>query len=143
MKYYIRINKTLVEVSEEVHEKYYSSLRKERYFMKDQKSTRKRKKSKTGEEVVLPGREVYLSDLAYQKLDWDRDADVEELIIRKEETEKLIKELKKLPEEEFRLIYDLFYEDLSVLEVSRRMGIPRKKVARLRDEILDKLKKRF
>ena len=71
------------------------------------------------------------------------DSDVEEQVIQEILKETLQKALKSLTDEELSLIHRLYYDKLSVSEVARREGVPRKKIRKRRDRILDKLKKWF
>ena len=69
------------------------------------------------------------------------DEDVEEQAIQTVLKERLRKALNTLTEEELSLIYALYYECLSLSELSRRARIPRKTLRKSRDKILAKLKK--
>ena len=127
--YYIYLDGVRIEVSRAVYQDFYKYERKDRYFFKDLKFGRTRKDPKSGQEVSE--RERSMPD----------DEDVEEQAIQTVLKERLRKALNTLTEEELSLIYALYYECLSLSELSRRARIPRKTLRKSRDKILVKLKK--
>ena len=139
---YLKVNGILIEVSGDIHDEFYHYQRKDRYFSEDLKAGTYRKRE-NGEEIYIPPREVSLDEMMDQGAPFQDDSDVEEQVIQEILKETLQKALKSLTDEELSLIHRLYYDKLSVSEVARREGVPRKKIRKRRDRILDKLKKWF
>ena len=141
-KYYIGISGQSFEVSHEVYELYYKGQRKERYFMKDLKREQKRINPKTGEIMVIPSREdSYERLLEAEKQFVADDESVEELVMRGIMLERLDYAMKKLTKEELSIIYALFYQEISELELAKQLGIARTTLQSRKYKILEKLKK--
>lgn len=141
-KYYIRISGQSFEVSREVYEVYYKGQRKEKYFMEDLKREQKRKNPKTGEIMVIPSREDSYERLLEAEKQFVSDTEsVEELVMRGIILERLDYAMKKLTKEELAIIYALFYQEISELELAKQLGIPRTTLQSRKYKILEKLKK--
>lgn len=139
--YYIYLDGVRIEVSRAVYKDFYKYERKDRYFFKDLKFGRIRKDSKSGQEIYIPPQEVSWEEVSERERSMPDDEDVEEQAIQTVLKERLRKALNTLTEEELSLIYALYYECLSLSELSRRARIPRKTLRKRRDKILAKLKK--
>lgn len=141
-KYYIGISGQSFEVSREVYEVYYKGQRKERYFAEDLKRGQKRINPKTGETMVIPSREDSYERLLDTEKQFVSDAEsVEELVMHSIMVERLDHALKKLTKEELAIIYALFYQEISELELAKQLGIPRTTLQSRKYKILEKLKK--
>lgn len=141
-KYYIGISGQSFEVSHEVYELYYKGQRKERYFMKDLKREQKRINPKTGEIMVIPSREdSYERLLEAEKQFVADDESVEELVMRGIMLERLDYAMKKLTKEELSIIYALFYQEISELELAKQLGIARTTLQSRKYKILEKPQK--
>ena len=141
-KYYIGISGQSFEVSREVYEVYYKGQRKEKYFMEDLKREQKRKNPKTGEIMVIPSREDSYERLLEAEKQFVSDTEsVEELVMRGIILERLDYAMKKLTKEEVAIIYALFYQEISELELAKQLGIPRTTLQSRKYKILEKLKK--
>ena len=141
-KYYIGISGQSFEVSREVYEVYYKGQRKEKYFMEDLKREQKRKNPKTGEIMVIPSREDSYERLLDAEKQFVSDTEsVEELVMRGIILERLDYAMKKLTKEELAIIYALFYQEISELELAKQLGIPRTTLQSRKYKILEKLKK--
>ncbi|MDY4098332.1 MAG: sigma factor-like helix-turn-helix DNA-binding protein [Lachnospiraceae bacterium] len=141
-KYYIGISGQSFEVSREVYEVYYKGQRKEKYFMEDLKREQKRKNPKTGEIMVIPSREDSYERLLEAEKQFVSDTEsVEELVMRGIILERLDYAMKKLTKEELAIIYALFYQEISELELAKQLGIPRTTLQSRKYKILEKLKK--
>lgn len=141
-KYYIGISGQSFEVSREVYEVYYKGQRKEKYFMEDLKREQKRKNPKTGEIMVIPSREDSYERLLEAEKQFVSDTEsVEELVMRGIILERLDYAMKKLAKEELAIIYALFYQEISELELAKQLGIPRTTLQSRKYKILEKLKK--
>ena len=139
--YYIYLDGVRIEVSRDVYQDFYKYERKDRYFFKDLKFGRIRKDPKSGQEIYIPPQEVSWEEVSERERSMPDDEDVEEQAIQTVLKERLRKALNTLTEEELSLIYALYYECLSLSELSRRARIPRKTLRKSRDKILVKLKK--
>ena len=141
-KYYVGLNGQNFEVSREVYEVYYKGQRKERYFAEDLKRGQKRINPKTGETMVIPSREDSYERLLDTEKQFVSDAEsVEELVMHSIMVERLDHALKKLTKEELAIIYALFYQEISELELAKQLGIPRTTLQSRKYKILEKLKK--
>ena len=140
-KYIIVIEGQLIEVTQEVYEVYYKGKRKEKYFMQDLKVGRCTTDPETGEKIYLPSREDSFERLmeVTQQFE-DRYTDVEGEILRKLEVENLHKALEQLKQEEKELIWSLYFEEISEVELSKRTGIGRTTLQYRKYQILKKLK---
>lgn len=140
-KYIIVIEGKLIEVTEEVYEIYYKGRRKEKYFMHDLKAGRSTINLETGEKIYLPSREDSYERLmeVTQQFE-DLSTDVEEEVLKKIMIENLHKALEMLKPEEKELIWNLYFEGVSEVELSKRTGIGRTTLQYRKYQILKKLK---
>lgn len=139
--YYIYLDGIRIEVSKAVYKDFYKYERKDRYFFTDLKFWRIRKDPKSGQEIYIPPKEVSWEEVSERERSLPGDENVEEQAIQAVLKERLRKALDTLTGEELSLIYALYYECLSLSELSRRAGIPRKTLRKSRNRILSKLKK--
>lgn len=137
----IVIDCKLIEVTPEVYEVYYKSLRKERYIMQDLKVGRSKIDPKTGEKILLPSREdSYERLLEVTQQFEDKVTDVEEEVLHKMLLENLHRALDQLKPEEKELIWNLYFEEISEVELAKRTGIGRTTLQYRKYQILKKLK---
>ena len=81
---------------------------------------------KTGEVKIIPSREDSYERLLEAEKQFMTDAEtVEDIAIRAVMLEKLNSALHMLRESEARIIYSLFYEEISETQLARKMGIAR------------------
>ncbi len=140
-KYYIELNGQIFEVSRELYEAYYKGRRKERYFTQDLKQERTRVDKKTGQITVIPSREDSYERLLEAEKQFAEDVEnIEDVAIRAVMLEKLTAALHTLTDEEKAIIHALFYQEVSEVELAKRMGIPRTTLRSRKDKILVKLK---
>lgn len=130
--YYILVNGKKVEVSEEVYKAYWQLTNRENYL--------KRLDAKYN---VLPFSSF--GDYGYDILDKlaDKTINVEKIIETREILRLLEKVLKNLNDEEFSLISDLYFNELTLKAVAEKRKIPPSTLAYLRNKILKKLRKFF
>lgn len=141
-EYYLYINGQPVKVSKEVYEEYYYWERKEEYFMKDLKKGKVVIDPETGKAIIIPSREVSYEEYFNQgepfimpeKMLEDQLLDVLSL-------EKLKGALKLISEEEWKLIWELFYLEKTERQVSEDLHISRTTLRYRRDKVLAKLRK--
>ncbi len=139
--YFINLKGMKIAVSKDVYEAFYQEWRRERYYAYDVKHGRTYKDMENGITVYIPPREVSLEELSDQGIFFQDMTDVEEEVLHNIMVECLNEALKTLIDEELSLIHALYYECLSLSELSRRARIPRKTLRKRRDKILAKLKK--
>ena len=141
-KYYIGLNGQVFEVSRELYEAYYKGQRKEKYFTHDLKQERIKVDKETGEKIVIPSREdSYERLLETEKQFAEETEDIEDAAIRAVMLEKLKEALHILTYEEKEIIYALFYQEISEVELAKRLGIARTTLQSRKYKILEKLKK--
>ena len=141
-KYYIALDGQTFEVSRELYEAYYKGRRKEKYFTHDLTQEHTRIDKETGRITVIPSREdSYERLLAAEKQFAEEAEDVEDIAIRAVMLEKLNKALHTLTDEESAIIHALFYQEVSEVELARRLGMARTTLQSQKYKILEKLKK--
>ena len=141
-KYYIALNGQTFEVSRDLYEAYYKGRRKEKYFTHDLKQEHTKVDKETGQITIIPSREdSYERLLAAEKQFEEETEDIEDAAIRAVMLEKLNKALHTLTNEETVIIHALFYQEVSEVELAKRLGIPRTTLRSRKDKILNKLKK--
>ena len=140
-KKYIAMDGKLIEVTQEVYEAYYRGLRKEKYYMHDLKVGRSKVDPQTGEKILLPSREDSFERLleVTQQFE-DGYTNVEGEVLHKMEVEMLHKALEQLKQEEKELIWSLYFEGISEVELSKRTGVGRTTLQYRKYQILKKLK---
>lgn len=140
--YYIELNGQEFEVSRELYKAYMKGYRKERYFTHDLKKERRRVDEKTGEVRMIPSREdSYERLLEAEKYFMAETESVEDAAIRAVMLEKLNEALHKLDSRERGIIYELFYEGTSEIQLAKKMGIARTTLRSQKEGILEKMKK--
>ncbi len=140
-KYYIALDGQTFEVSRELYEAYYKGRRKEKYFTQDLKQERTRVDQETGQITVIPSREDSYERLLEAEKQFAEDAeDIEDVAIRAVMLEKLAAAIHTLTDEEKTIIHALFYQEISEVELAKKMGIPRTTLRSRKDKILEKLK---
>lgn len=130
-KYYIRIKKTLVEVTEEVYRVYHQMERHERYLSEKDMAHKVWQYSNLDTEDIL-GEEL-IPDL--------QSRNVEDLAMARLLAEKLRRCVKTLPDADRRLIHAIFYEGISERQFAKKMEIPLMTVHDKKRKILAKLEK--
>ena len=140
--YYIALGGQNFEVSRELYEAYYKGRRKERYFAHDLKQEHTRMDRETGQVTVIPSREDSYERLLDVKKQFAEDAEgTEDAAIRAVMTEKLTVAIHTLTDEEKAIVHALFYQEVSEVELAKRMGMPRTTLRARKDKILAKLKR--
>lgn len=141
-KYYLYIEKTKVEVSYDIYKAYYHYKRKENYFLKDLKEGRERLNPGNNKKMLYPSKEDSFDRInkKYGELLGDNKYNPENIFIKKEILENLYFALNKLNPDERDLIYGLFYQNKSEMEIAREKGLTRGKIRYLKEKIFSKLK---
>lgn len=144
--YYISVNRTLVEVTEEQYLCYYRSKRRMRYFEQDIKTETPIRDKAGNITGYAPSKEDSLERLCDLGADFvDAQESVEDVTIRALMSDKLYEALDKLPKVERELIDALYFanngggmseRDYALITRTHHMTIHSRKV-----RILQKLKK--
>lgn len=141
-KYYIGLNGQTFEVSRELYEAYYKGQRKEKYFTHDLKQEHIKVDKETGERIIVPSREDSYERLLEAEKQFAEDVeDVEDAAVRAVMLEKLNEALHTLTDEEVAIIHALFYQEISEVELAKKLGIARTTLQSRKYKILEKLKK--
>ena len=137
-KYYIGLNGQTFEVSKELYEAYYKGQRKEKYFTHDLKQVDK----ETGGIIVISSREDSYERLLEAEKQFAEEAEnVEDVAVRAVMLEKLNEALHTLTDEETAIIHALFYQEISEVELAKKLGIARTTLQSRKYKILEKLRK--
>lgn len=132
------------EASEEVIAVLRTTERKMQYQEYDLKRARNIVDPKTGEVMMVPGREDSLERLQEMAVQFAEESrSVEEQILKKIEYEQLHKFISELSKEEQWLIHELYFEERTEREVAAELGLSQKAVNKRRQKILEKLRKLF
>ena len=141
-KYYIGLNGQIFEVNKELYDTYYKGQRKEKYFTYDLKQEHTRVDKETGEVIVVPSREDSYERLLEAEKQFAEEAeDVEDVAVRAVMLEKLNEALHTLTDEETAIIHALFYQEISEVELAKKLGIARTTLQSRKYKILEKLRK--
>ena len=121
-KYYIGLNGQIFEVSKELYETYYKGQRKEKYFTHDLKQEHTKVDKETGEMIVIPSRaDSYERLLEAEKQFAEEAENVEDVAVREVMLEKLNEALRILTDEETAIIHALFYQEISEVELAKKI----------------------
>jgi RNA polymerase sigma factor (sigma-70 family) len=141
-QFFININGSRAEVTEEVYLTYYRSKRRDRYYEQDIKiATAIRDKNGviTG---YAPSKEDSIDRLIDTGADFaDGSETVEDIVLRGFMLDKLHVALGSLPETERALIDALFFQGMTEREAAIIFGISQKGINKRKTVILGKLKK--
>ena len=137
-EYYIKLPKQGVQkVSRSVYCYWYASRRRQKY-QKEQE----RKFGVRSYEAYLQKRGHVAEEV---HLIWQQEADEEmspeNYLEQKMIYERLYQELEKLPPEDQKLIFELFYACIGLRELARQEGVTHRAIAKKRDRILKNLAK--
>lgn len=96
----------------------------------------------TGEVIVVPSREDSYERLLEAEKQFAEEAeDVEDVAVRAVMLEKLNEALHTLTDEETAIIHALFYQEISEVELAKKLGIARTTLQSRKYKILEKLRK--
>lgn len=127
-KYLIRLGDgTLVEVNREVYLEWYQSERRERYQRERDRKYGVCSIEKLQERGYFPEQSIYAGDMT------------QEAALRNECWDRLENALKKLPEQDARLVQFLYFEEMTVKEAAEIFGCSRKTIQNRRKRILEKI----
>lgn len=129
-KYFIRLGgSTLVEVGREIYLEWYRSERRERYQRERDRKHGVCSINKLHEKGYYPEKSNYLKDTTL------------ETVLKDECRDRLENALKKLPEQEKRLVRLLYFEDMTVKKTAEIFGCSRKTIHNRREKVLEKIRK--
>lgn len=129
-KYFIRLGGgTLVEVGREIYLEWYRSERRERYQRECDRKHGVCSINKLHEKGYYPEKSNYLNDTTL------------ETVLKDECWDRLENALKKLSEQEKRLVRLLYFEDMTVKKTAEIFGCSRKTIHNRREKVLEKIRK--
>ena len=136
------VNGQLIEVSEEVYQVYMQGDRKMRYFETDLKTERTILAEDGTVQRIIPSREDSLDRLMDDNARQFSDASesVEDAVLRKLAEDELHRALEKLTDEEYALVYVLFFEGKTERSYAKELGVSQVAVHKKKQRILKKLK---
>lgn len=136
------INGQFVEVTEEVYQVYMQGDRKMRYFETDLKTERTVLADDGTVDRIIPSREDSLDRLIDDNARQfsDTGESVEDAVLRKLAEDELHRALARLTEEEYALIFALFYEGMTERTYAAELGVAQVTVHKKKQRILKKLK---
>ena len=136
------VNGQFIEVSEEVYQVYMQGDRKMRYFETDLKTERTILAEDGTVQRIIPSREDSLDRLMDDNARQFSDASesVEDAVLRKLAEDELHRALEKLTDEEYALVYVLFFEGKTERSYAKELGVSQVAVHKKKQRILKKLK---
>lgn len=136
------INGQFIEVSEEVYQVYMQGDRKMRYFEADLKTERTILAEDGTAQRVIPSREDSLNRLMDDNARQfsDDSESVEDAVFRRLAEDELHRALEKLTDEEYALVYALFFEGKTERAYAKELGVSQAAVHKKKQRILKKLK---
>jgi len=136
------VNGQFIEVSEEVYQVYMQGDRKMRYFETDLKTERTILAEDGTVQRIIPSREDSLDRLIDDNARQFSDAgeSVEDAVLRKLAEDELHRALEKLTDEEYALVYALFFEGKTERAYAKELGVAQVTVHKKKQRILKKLK---
>lgn len=127
-KYFIRLDgDMLVEVDREIYLEWYQSKRKERYQKERDREYGVFSIEKLHEKGYFPEQSL------------NRDTTLE-AVLRSEYRDRLENTLRKLPEQDIRLVRFLYFDEMTVKKTAEIFGCSRKTIQNRRRRILEKMK---
>ncbi|MGT2801266.1 sigma-70 family RNA polymerase sigma factor [Streptococcus henryi] len=132
MKYYIHVRGEKIPVTEIVYKSYWQLVNHEKYLS--------RKDRKFG---LLPFSSFEVDGLPLDNILIDTSIDIERLIEANILIEQLNDALLSLSDKEFEIINALYFRDKTIREVAIEQGMSATSLFRIRNTILNKLRKFF
>ncbi len=131
-----------IEVTEEIYQVYMQGDRKMRYFETDLKIERTILDESSRIQQIIPSREDSLDRLVEDNARQFEDTreSVEDAVLRKLAEDDLRRALTKLTDEEYALVYALFYEGRTERDYAKELGVSQVAVHKRKQRILKKLK---
>lgn len=131
-----------IEVTEEIYQVYMQGDRKMRYFETDLKIERTILNENGRIQQIIPSREDSLDRLVEDNARQFEDTreSVEDAVLRKLAEDGLRRALTKLTNEEYALVYALFYEGRTERDYAKELGVSQVAVHKRKQRILKKLK---
>ncbi len=131
-----------IEVTEEIYQVYMQGDRKMRYLETDLKIERTILDESGRIQQIIPSREDSLDRLVEDNARQFEDTreSVEDAVLRKLAEDDLRRALTKLTDEEYALVYALFYEGRTERDYAKELGVSQVAVHKRKQRILKKLK---
>ena len=130
-KKFIPIQKTLIEVSLEEYKDFYKEIERNKYIKKKNKKIKFISIDEISEDMEIREKNILK----------DKDIDIDFEVERKIEIEQLKEALLQLNDEEYQIIKALFYDEKSLRDYAKVIGVSYGTVLYKERKILEKLKK--
>jgi len=141
-KHYIRVNETLVEVTQEQYLCYYRGKRRMRYFEHDIKAETPIRDADGKIIGYTPAKEDSLERMMGIGMDFSEEQELlEDEVIRRVSSNAVHSALAKLSAQERELIEMLFFDEISERQAAAILGISQKGVNKRKHRALEALKK--
>lgn len=85
-------------------------------------------------------RRYFFEGRSYEELFESKEESPEEIVIKKDLREKLLKAIEKLEKREKLVLQLLYYEELPLKEVAKLLGISMARVSQIKSSAIEKLK---
>lgn len=128
---FIPIQKTLIEVSLEEYKDFYKEIERNKYIKKKNKKIKFISIDEISEDMEIRKKNILK----------DKDIDIDFEVERKIEIEQLKEALLQLNDEEYQIIKALFYDEKSLRDYAKVIGVSYGTVLYKERKILEKLKK--
>jgi len=84
--------------------------------------------------------EIFFEGRSYEELFESKEESPEEIVIKKDLREKLLKAIEKLEEKEKLVLQLLYYEELPLKEVAKLLGLSMARISQIKSSAIEKLK---
>ncbi|MEZ0336910.1 MAG: FliA/WhiG family RNA polymerase sigma factor [Aquificaceae bacterium] len=84
--------------------------------------------------------EIFFEGRSYEELFESKEEDPEEVVIKKDLREKLLKAIERLEEKEKLVLQLLYYEELPLKEVAKLLGVSMARISQIKSSAIEKLK---
>jgi RNA polymerase sigma factor (sigma-70 family) len=143
MSRFIKVDKELVSVSEQVYSEYYKMARRERYLESDIKIGHFEVDCDKRSSTYIPSKEDSIERLIEQGLDFESNISVEDTACDKAMIRVLSGAMAVLDSDEKNLIKAIYYENQTTREIAEQEKVSHVAIVKRHKKILEKLKKYF
>jgi len=84
--------------------------------------------------------EIFFEGRSYEELFESKEEGPEEVVIKKDLREKLLKAIERLEEKEKLVLQLLYYEELPLKEVAKLLGVSMARISQIKSSAIEKLK---
>ena len=139
----IKIDKMLVQVSEEIYKEYYKMARRERYLESDIKLGRINVDLEKEVITFIPSKEDSIDRLTEKGTDFVDPQAVEDILCDKATLLILQQAMEELNHEEQKLIQAIYFKKNTVRKIAKEEDVSHVAIVKRHKKVLNKLKKYF